>query len=95
MIKLANKIIEELENQTLTAKEAWKNLQEIKQGLSDDEYAEFSTTVGEYLWDEVNETEPELNDLILEDSTQSTDKWDNEVDGWAEEFILSHFLFDE
>lgn len=95
MINLANKIIEELESQTLTAKEAWKNLQEIKQGLSDNEYTKLSTTVAEYLWDEVNETEPELNDLILEDSSQSNLNWDDEVDEWAAESTLNHFLFDE
>ena len=95
MINLANKIIEELENETLTAKEAWRNLQEIRWHLPHTKYKEFSTLVAEYLWEELNETEPEIDELILEEPLSSILDWDEDECDRDEVLMYNDFYYEE
>ena len=95
MIKLANKIIEELELELLTGREAWRNLQEIRGDLSAAEYKEFSTAVADYLWAELNETEPEIDELILEESLHSIFDWDEDDYDRDENIMNNDFYFEE
>tara|TARA_Y100000310_G_scaffold305107_1_gene344923 strand:+ start:705 stop:992 length:288 start_codon:yes stop_codon:yes gene_type:complete len=95
MIKLANKIIEELELELLTGREAWRNLQEIRGDLSAAEYKEFSTTVADYLWAEQNETEPEIDELILEEPFHDIFDWDEDDYDRDENIGNNDFYFEE
>jgi len=86
MITLANKIIEQMENESLTPREAWVNLEEIKDTLSPQQYKEFSSYIEEYLWDESQDSEPEIDELIFQDYQRVNVDWDEEYRGdeeWA------------
>jgi len=75
---------------TLTTTEAWRNLQEMKETLTDEHYDEVVATIIEKIHDEATETEDEeiLASLLekLEEGAQLEFGWDEfpleEETGW-------------
>jgi len=90
---LANKIIEDLVTGTMTAQEAWSNLQEAREVVSDEKYDEITALITEQLIeaDIVEDTEElELEDVFSEDlqTVQIDLGWDEPYfeDDWGDVF---------
>jgi len=76
---LANKIIEDFISGDMTAKEAWSNLQECREKISDEKYDEINALMIEQLLDEeVIEEEIELEELFQNSyDSREDDMWDD------------------
>jgi len=78
---LANKIIKDLTGGTMTTPEAWANLQEGREVISDEKYDEIIALITEQLIEAemINEEEElDLEDVFKEDSDQQHDfGWDD------------------
>mgnify|MGYP003152359858 CR=1 FL=1 len=75
---LANKIIEDLMLGTMTVQEAWKNLDEANEIISDEKHDEITALITEQLIeDEVIEDTEELGlEEIFKDESELDFKWD-------------------
>ena len=91
MKDLAEDIINDLECDIITAREAQRNLEKIKNEISSSDYREAISYISEYLQDEVSNREPELHEVILEGVELSHYDWDEEKendDAWNENYLL-------
>ena len=77
---LANKIIEDFMAGTMTAQEAWNNLEEGRESISDEKYDEILVLITEQLIeDELIDDEDDqlnLNDIFKEESISSENDLD-------------------
>jgi|TARA_Y100001973_G_C5208542_1_gene343534 hypothetical protein len=76
---LANKIIEDFISGGMTAQEAWANLQECRDAISDEKYDEINALIIEQLLDEeVIEEEIDLEELFQDtEELRHDDLWDD------------------
>ena len=85
---LANKIIEDLIRGTMTAQEAWTNLQECQNSISDEKYDEITALLTEQLIEAemVNaDDEVELEDIFEEShlDLELDFDWDEPAANWG------------
>ena len=88
---LANKIIDDFMMGTMTAKEAWLNLEESREIISDEKYDEVCALITEQLIAAemlLEEDDLELEDIFKEDLEASQDDlgWDEHPDWGSFDF---------
>lgn len=91
MKNLAEDIINDLECEIITAREAQKNLENIKNEISSSDYRDAFSFISDYIQDEIENREPELDEMILEDVEVSHYDWDEErehVDDWNQNYLF-------
>ena len=91
MKNLAEDIINDLECDIITAHEAQKYLDEIKNDISASQYKDAFSFITEYIQDELRDREPELDEMIFEDVEISRYDWDEEKehdDVWTQNYLL-------
>ena len=91
MKDLAEDIINDLECDIITAREAQKNLENIKGEISSSDYRDAVSFISEYIKEEIYNREPELDEMILEDVEVSHYNWDEEKesdDAWNQDYLL-------
>ena len=88
---LTEDIINDLECEIITAREAQRNLESIKNKISLSDYRDAVSYISEYLEEELYNREPELDEMILEDVEVSHYDWDEEKecdDAWNQNYLL-------
>ena len=91
MKNLAEDIINDLECDIITAREAQRNLESIKSEISSSDYRDAVSFISECLQEEMQNREPELDEMILEDVEISHYDWDEEKecdDVWNQNYLL-------
>ena len=91
MKNLTEDIINDLECDIITAREAQKNLENIKGEISSSDYRDAISFISEYIKEEIYNREPELDEMILEDVEVSHYNWDEEKesdDAWNQDYLL-------
>lgn len=91
MKNLAEDIINDLECDIITAREAQRNLESIKAEISSSDYRDAVSFISECLQEEMQNREPELDEMILEDVEVSHYDWDEEKecdDAWNQNYLL-------
>ena len=91
MKNLTEDIINDLECDIITAREAQKNLENIKGEISSSDYRDTISFISEYIKEEIYNREPELDEMILEDVEVSHYNWDEEKesdDAWNQDYLL-------
>ena len=94
MKDLAEDIINDLECDIITAREAQKNLESIKNEISSSDYRDAISFISEYIEEEIYNREPELDEMILEDVEISHYDWDEEKecdDAWNQDYLLEEW----
>ena len=94
MKDLAEDIINDLECDIITAREAQKNLESIKNEISSSDYRDAISFISEYIEEEIYNREPELDEMILEDVEVSHYDWDEEKesdDAWNQDYLLEEW----
>ena len=94
MKNLTEDIINDLECEIITAREAQRNLEKIKNKISSSDYRDAVSYVSEYLEEELYNREPELDEMILEDVEVSHYDWDEEKecdDAWNQNYLLEEW----
>ena len=94
MKDLTEDIINDLECDIITAREAQKNLESIKNEISSSDYRDAISFISEYIEEEINNREPELDEMILEDVEVSHYDWDEEKecdDAWNQDYLLEEW----
>jgi hypothetical protein len=80
---LANKIIEDLTIRKMTTTEAWRNLKEVRDVISDEKHDEITALITEQLIDA--EVVGEVENFELEDIFAEDDMYQMELD-WGDTF---------
>jgi len=95
---LANKIIDQFTVGSLTAKEAWRNLQEVREVITSEKYDEISALIIEDLVAEEIVDSDEADDLVLEslfntdnDSPLSQSYWDDDDYFYGEQTTINGY----
>ena len=93
MNRRLDKILDDLECETINAFEAKKVLERIKPEVSDGDYREAQSLISDYLYEQSYETEPEVSDLIIEKAEVPPYNWDEDEDelGWSHK----NYVFEE
>ena len=94
MKNLTEDIINDLECDIITAREAQKNLESIKGEISSSDYRDAISFISEYIEEEIYNREPELDEMILEDVEVSHYDWDEEKecdDAWNQDYLLEEW----
>tara|TARA_R110002012_G_scaffold311577_1_gene521164 strand:- start:1364 stop:1645 length:282 start_codon:yes stop_codon:yes gene_type:complete len=91
MKNLTEELINELECDIISARQAKRTLEKLKNKITDSQYKETVSLISEYLYDEMNDTEPEIHELILEEPKEAHYNWDEEKemsDAWTQNYLL-------
>jgi hypothetical protein len=91
MKNLTEELINELECDIISARQAKRTLEKLKNKITDSQYKETVSLISEYLYDEMNDTEPEIHELILEEPKETHYNWDEEKemsDAWTQNYLL-------
>jgi hypothetical protein len=91
MKDLAEDIINDLECDIITARQAQKNLENIKSEISSSDYRDAISFISEYIEEEMYNREPELDEMILEEVEVFHYDWDEEKecdDAWNQDYLL-------
>ena len=94
MKDLTEDIINDLECDIITAREAQKNLESIIGEISSSDYRDAISFISEYIEEEIYNREPELDEMILEDVEVSHYDWDEEKecdDAWNQDYLLEEW----
>jgi predicted secreted protein len=91
MKDLAEDIIDDLECDIITARQAQQNLEKIKNEISSSDYRDVVSFISDYIAEEIHNREPEVDEMILEGVEVSHYDWDEEKecdDAWNQNYLL-------
>ena len=91
MKDLAEDIINDLECDIISARQAQQNLEKIKNEISSSDYRDAVSFISDYIAEEIYNREPGLDEMILEDVEVSHYDWDEEKecdDAWNQNYLL-------
>lgn len=93
MRNVVDKLINDLEYETISAFQAQSYLEKLKNKLSAAEYIETLALIEEYRYDEQGNTEREVYEIILDELEPSSSDWDE--DSEHRENLSSKLLYEE